>query len=153
PYSVPLPESRQSLVDALREHVGDLRKASTKSQLRLELPSWPEPSYRVIYLGHGGLDADKIYVDYPELGGSAGLSALERRNVQYVVLKRYNDEPAVVGPLVEALGQKARRVAVFSPYRASGVAAPVAPFLHNTDRRIDPALERPGPVLDIWQLP
>jgi hypothetical protein len=135
------------------EHVGDLRKASTKSQLRLQLPAWPEPSYRVIYLGHGGLDADKIYVDYPELGGSAGLSALERRNVQYVVLKRYNDEPAVVGPLVEALGQKARRVAVFSPYRASGVAAPLAPFLHNTDRRIDPALERPGPVLDIWQLP
>jgi hypothetical protein len=42
---------------------------------------------------------------------------------------------------------------VFSPYRASGVAVPVAPFLHNTDRRIDPALERPGPVLDIWQLP
>jgi Dolichyl-phosphate-mannose-protein mannosyltransferase len=152
PYSVPLPESRQSLVDALTEHLGDLGKASTKSQLRLQLPTWPEPSYRVIYLGHGGLDADKIYVDYPELGGSAGLSALERRNVQYVVLKRYNDEPAVVGPLVEALGQKARRVAVFSPYRASGAAAPVAPFLHNTDRRIDPALERPGPVLDIWQL-
>jgi len=54
---------------------------------------------------------------------------------------------------VEALGQRARRVAGFSPYRASGVAVPVAPFLHNTDRRIDPALERPGPVLDIWQLP
>ncbi|HJY33456.1 MAG TPA: glycosyltransferase family 39 protein, partial [Vicinamibacterales bacterium] len=153
PYSVPLPESRQSLVDALTEHLGDPRKASTKSQLRLQLPTWPEPSFRVIYLGHGGLDVDKIYVDYPEVGGSAGLSALERRNVQYVVLKRYNDEPAVVGPLVEALGQKARRVAVFSPYRSSGVAVPVAPFLHNTDRRIDPELERPGPVLDIWQLP
>jgi hypothetical protein len=38
PYSVPLPESRQSLVDALTEHLGDPRKASTKSQLRLQLP-------------------------------------------------------------------------------------------------------------------
>jgi dolichyl-phosphate-mannose-protein mannosyltransferase len=153
PYSVPVPESRQSLVDALTEHLGDPGKASTKSRLRLLLSKWPEPSYRVIYLGHGGLDADKIYIDYPELGGAHGLSALERRQVQYVILKRYNDEPAVVGPLVEALGQKARRVAVFSPYAVSGAVAPVAPFLHNADRRIDPALERPGPVLDIWQLP
>jgi len=56
------------------EHLGDPRKASTKSQLRLRLPTWPEPSFRVIYLGHGGLDVDKIYVDYPEVGGSAGLS-------------------------------------------------------------------------------
>jgi hypothetical protein len=25
-------------------------------------------------------------------------------------------------------------------------------FLHNTDTRIDDALERPGPRLEIWQL-
>ena len=64
--------------------------------------------------------------DYPPSSGGG---------VQFVVPKRYNDEPAVVGPLVQALEQKARRVAVFSPYAASGVAAPVAPFLHNTNRR------------------
>ena len=73
--------------------------------------------------------------------------------MQYVVLKRYNDEPVVVGPLVRALDQKARRVAAFSPYAASGGTVRATPFLHNTDRRIDPGLERPGPVLDIWQLP
>ena len=28
----------------------------------------------------------------------------------------------------------------------------IAPFLHNTDARIDDALERPGPTLEIWQL-
>jgi hypothetical protein len=151
PFSVPVPESRQTLIDALTEHLGDARKAPTKFRLRLQLPTWPSPSYRVIYLGHGGLDVDKVYVDYSELGGDAGLSAVERRGVRYVVLKRYNDESAVVGPLVEALGRKARRIAVFSPYRAAG-AESVAPFIHNTDARIDPALERPGPMLEIWQL-
>ena len=30
--------------------------------------------------------------------------------------------------------------------------ARIDPFLHNTDARIDDALERPGPPLEIWQL-
>ena len=153
PYSVPLPESRDSVEAALRAHLGDPARASTKFRLRLALPRWPDPAYRVVYLGHGGLDVDKIYVDYTELGGSQGLSALRPLNVQYLVLKRYNDESAVMAPLVEALGREARRIAVFSPYLVPGEAATVAPFLHNTDARIDPALARPGPVIEIWQLP
>jgi hypothetical protein len=28
----------------------------------------------------------------------------------------------------------------------------VAPFLHNTDARLDSALERPGPVIEIWRI-
>jgi hypothetical protein len=30
--------------------------------------------------------------------------------------------------------------------------ARIEPFLHNTDARIEDALERPGPPLEIWQL-
>ena len=153
PYSVPVPESREGLEAALRAHLGDPARASAKFRYRLALPTWPTPAYRVVYLGHGGLDVDKIYVDYTELGGSAGLSALRRLQVQYLVLKRYNDESAALAPLVEALGREARRIAVFSPYLVPRDAATVAPFLHNTDARIDPALARPGPVLEIWQLP
>ena len=46
-------------------------------------------------------------------------------------------------------------MAVFSPYRpgvSEAEQARIDPFLHNTDARIDDALERPGPPLEIWQL-
>jgi hypothetical protein len=44
-------------------------------------------------------------------------------------------------------------LASFSPYRPGVGAerqAAVAPFLHNTDTRVDDVLERPGPIVEIW---
>ena len=153
PYSVPLSQSREGLVEALTAHLGSPSRASRKFQMQLALPEWPRPAYRVLYLGRGGLDVDKIYVDYAELGGTAGLSALRRLHVQYVILKRYNDESAVMAPLVEALGREARRLHEVTPYGSSTRGVSVEPFLHNTDARLDAALARPGPVIEIWQLP
>ncbi len=153
PYSVPLSQSRDGLVEALTVHLGSSSRASRKFQMQLALPEWPRPAYRVLYLGRGGLDVDKIYVDYAELGGTAGLSALRRLHVQYVILKRYNDESAVMAPLVEALGREARRLHEVTPYGSSTRGVSVEPFLHNTDARLDAALARPGPVIEIWQLP
>jgi hypothetical protein len=46
-------------------------------------------------------------------------------------------------------------VTTVSPYRADASAAEraaTAPFLHNTAARIQPALERPGPIVDVWQI-
>jgi hypothetical protein len=152
PYSVPLAPSREGLVEALTAHLGSPSRASRKFQLQLALPEWPHPAYRVLYLGRGGLDVDKIYIDYAELGGSAGLTALRRWHVQYVILKRYNDESAVMAPLVDALGREGRRLHEVTPYEPSTRGAGVEPFLHNTDARLDAALTRPGPVIEIWQL-
>jgi hypothetical protein len=76
--------------------------------------------------------------------------------VQYVVLKRYNAEDPAAVPLRARLMTAAVRVAVVSPYRAEASDADrarVAPFLHNTDTPWHPALERPGPGLEIWKLP
>jgi hypothetical protein len=56
--------------------------------------------------------------------------------------------------LLMALAGKGRRIAVFSPYSLAAVAdgPPRAePFLHNSDARITAALDRPGPVVEIWQ--
>lgn len=153
PYSVPLMQSREGLVEALSARLGDPSSASTKFQIQLGLRTWPAPAYRTIYLGRGGLDADKIYVDYAELGGNRGLQRLEDLGIRFVVLKRYNSDPPVMAPLVAALEQEARRVAVFGPYDpANPSAGDVEPFLHNTDARLDAALFRPGPVIEIWQL-
>ena len=155
PYSAPLTSSREALVEALTRHVGSTAAASTKFQLQLSLDPYPAPAYRVIYLGRGGLDVDRLYVDPSDLGGKEGLARLRRLGVAFVVLKRYNELDQELVPFVAALAREARRIAVFSPYRpgvTEAERARIAPFLHNTDIRIDNALERPGPPLEIWQL-
>ena len=153
PYSVPLMQSRDGLVEALRKHLGDESKASTKFQLQLGIAPWPAPAYRVIYLGTGGLDVDKIYVDPADIA-RRGLAVLRDLGVQYVVLKGYNGGSPAAYPLAAALAREARRVAVFTPYRPSPADQLHAaePFLHNSDARIDSSLERPGPVIEFWKL-
>ena len=112
-------------------------------------------AYRTLYLGDGGLDTDKIYVSPADFARAGSLEPLRRRAVTYVVLKRYNAQDPSTSALVQALGRDARLVASFTPYRAGvdraiGEATP--PFIHNTDARIGAALERPGPIIDIWTL-
>jgi hypothetical protein len=155
PYSVPLVPSKESLAEALTRNLGDLSAASTKFQIQLGLEPYPSPSYRLIWLGRGGQDAEKIYVDPANLGGREGLATLKQLGVTYIVLKRYNAVDPELRPLLAELSRRGRLVAEFTPFRAGLSAAELArvePFLHNTDTRIDDALERPGPPLEIWQL-
>ena len=76
---------------------------------------------------------------------------MRREHVAFVVLKRYNTVDPVALPFIQALAREGRRIAVFSPYRDTSGTRP-EPFLHNTDARIDASLERPGPVVEIWQV-
>lgn len=151
PYSVPLTPSREGLIEALTANLGSPEAATIKFQLQLAQAPYPSPSYRVVYLGRGGLDAEKLYVDPAELTGADPLAPLRRLGVAFVILKGYNGTDSELTPLRTAIGRAGRRIAVFSPHRG-GVPAQVEPFLHNTDARIDDALERPGPILEIWQL-
>ncbi len=84
-----------------------------------------------------------------------GVAVLKQLGVTYIVLKRYNAVDPELRPLLAELSRRGRLVAEFTPYRAGlseADRARVEPFLHNTDTRIDDALERPGPPLEIWQL-
>jgi hypothetical protein len=155
PYSAALTPSRAGLVEALTHNLGSADAASIKFRLQLTLDPYPSPSYRLLYLGRGGLDAEKIYVDPTTLGGPAGLEPLRRLGVTYLLVTRYNKPDPGTLPFLAALTQEGRRVAEFSPYRqgvSEATRARVDPFLHNTDARIDEALQRPGPPLEIWQL-
>jgi len=155
PYSVPLRNSREGLTEALVHHLGDAERASVKFQRQLALDPYPGPSYRTIYLGSGGLDVDKIYVDPAVFAASKGLEPLRDLGITHVVMKRYNDEDPAMAPLEAALRQGGTLAATFSPYRLDADAAArreTAPFLHNTDARIGRALERPGPIIDIWTI-
>jgi hypothetical protein len=147
PYSVPL----EPTADVLREAVSRSgREMPTKTRLQIAREPYPAPAYRLIYLG-SGLDADKLYMPYEQL--SSGV--LRGEHVAFVVLKRYNDGAPATTTLLTVLAGKGRRIAVFSPYsHAIGAdGTPQAePFLHNSDARITWALERPGPVVEIWQI-
>ncbi len=71
-------------------------------------------------------------------------------------MKRYNVPDPATRPLAEALARQARHLATISPYRndvTPAEAAAVEPFLHNTDATIDPRLQRPGPIIDIFHIP
>lgn len=154
PYSAPLRRTREALVEALRTNLGSEQKASIKFQLMLAAAP-AEPAYRLIYLGDGGEDPDKIYVSPKIFDGSVGLAPLRGMGVEYVILKTGNvPNPGLAG-LQSALAHEARRVATFTPYRADATDEErkrVPPYLHNTAARIDSALERPGPGLEVWEL-
>jgi len=155
PHSVMFTPTRESLVEALSRAEGGVEQASTKFQLQLALDPYPSPAYPLIYLGRGGLDPDKIYVDYAQLGGTEGLNALRRLGVAFVVVKRYNRPDPATLPFLSALAREGRPIVAFSPYRrgiSEAEQARIEPFLHNTDTPIDGALERPGPRLEIWEL-
>jgi hypothetical protein len=154
PYSAPLARTRESIIEALRRHLGSESRASIKFQLQLSATPYPSPAYRLIYLGDGGDDPDKIYVS-PRAFHDDSLAPILTLGVDYVVLKRYNVDNPALGPLESALRQHATLVTTVSPYRADAGAAEraaTAPFLHNTAARIQPALERPGPIVDVWQI-
>jgi hypothetical protein len=155
PYSSPLTPSHAGLVEALTRNLGSVQAASIKFQLQLSLSPYPQPAYRLIYLGRGGLDPEKIYVDPADLAGPGGLEPLRRLGVTYVVVKRYNRPDPETVPLLTMLAREGRRLAEFSPYRSGLSQAELTridPFQHNTDARIDDALERPGPPLEIWRI-
>jgi hypothetical protein len=115
---------------------------------------WPSPAYRLLWLGDGGLDEDKIYIEYAELAPDP-LATLARHAVRYVVLKRDESPASAAAPLAAALERHARRIATVSPYPPgpSGDSRRPEPFLHNVDAVVDRGLARPGPVIDIYEIP
>ncbi len=156
PHGVPLHPSREALVEALRAHLGSESAASVKFQKQLAAASAQFPTYRVLYLGRvtdGGFDPDKFYVSPESFDERAGLAPLRTQRVAYVAVTRYNTGNLALDPLNAALRREAHLLATFSPYRVDvspARRAATAPFSHNTADRIDPALERPGPTIDVW---
>ena len=70
------------------------------------------------------------------------------------LVKRFDEPDPAVVPLATALNRGARRVQTISPFAdvASTERPPAAPFVHNTDATVSPHLQRPGPIIDIYQL-
>lgn len=154
PYSVPLRVSREGLEEALAHHLNG-RPVPPRFERQLALDPYPAPAYRLLWLGDGGLDVDKIYISYGALPEEAPLRPLHEAGVNVVVFKRYNEEAGPALRIGTALEREARLLARFSPFApgtSEDVQARVEPYLHNVNARLHPALERPGPVIEVWQL-
>ena len=159
PYSAPLRQSKGGLLEALRAHVGDEARAPIKYRLQLAATPYPSPAFRLLYLGEGGKtgvvpgDVDKVYVSPRAFTGGDG-AALRAAGVRLVVLTRYGPTPSALVPLESVLRRDARLVKSFSPYMpgVDAATADVPPFRHNSNTWIDGSLERPGPIVDLWQL-
>ena len=141
PYSSALTPSRDGLTEALTRNLGSAEAASTKFRLQLSLDPYPSPAYRLIYLGRGGLDAERSMWIRRELGGSAGLEPLRRLGVTYVLVKRYNRPDPETLPLLDGAltrGTADRRVLAVSAWnqRARTGADRSIPAQHRCpDRR------------------
>ena len=107
--------------EALTEQLGSADRASIKFQRILAFDPYPAPAYRAIYLGSGGLDVDRIYVDPADLDGRHGLAPLRALAVTHVILKRYNSPEPGRRFLEEVLRRDGRLLVAFSPY-ADGAA-------------------------------
>jgi hypothetical protein len=159
PHSVQVRPSHEGLVEALRAHLGSESLATIKFQKQLQAAESPAgPAYRVYYIGvvtDGGFDPEKIYISPDDFSAGAGLQPLRARRIAYVALNRYNTGGSDFGLLDAALHKDAQLLATFSPYPAGTSPdrrAAVAPFFHNTDDEIDTALERPGPIVEVWRI-
>jgi hypothetical protein len=160
PYSAPIRQSRDGLIEALRAKLGDESRAPLKYRLQLAATPYPAPAYRVLYLGESGKtlappgDVDKIYISPRLFADGGGLGALRDARVSYVVLTLYGSTPPGLRPLAEALARDGRLMAKISPYRGAidPGTAPVPPFRHNGNTWIHPVLERPGPLVEIWRV-
>lgn len=155
PYSVPIHRSGQALAEALERSRGSLDDVPPRFARELRFAEERMPSYRLLYLGDGGMDVDKIYISPSSVEAAGGLEPLRRLGVQWVVMKRYNEPNPSLAAFDRALAREGRLITMFSPYRAeSGQEGrpTVAPFEHNEDALRHPSLERPGPVIELWRI-
>jgi Dolichyl-phosphate-mannose-protein mannosyltransferase len=160
PYSAPIRQSKVGLREALEASLGDVSQAPLKYQLELAAVGYAGPSYRILYIGRSGKtgappgDLDKIYISPGAFTGTRGIQSLRQAGVAYAVLTSYGPTPPPLAPLAAALRREGTRVARFSPYQVGidPMQVPAPPFSHNSNTWLDPRLERPGPIVEIWRV-
>jgi hypothetical protein len=147
--TVQLVPTRDSLERTIVRNVGAVNRASRRFQSILALDPYPAPGYDLTWLGRGGGDQDKVYVNPDEVARDPRLTALRDRGVRYVVFNRVTaGETDPLRDRVASLGRLVFRVSPFN-HRAGPASEAQLP-----DYDIRPAsdVDRPGPIIEIWDL-
>jgi len=149
-FSVPLPQSLESLREGLSAHgaSAELSQRGKYAQLAA-IAGETGPGYLLYFIGKGD-EKERIYFDYEELLSSR-LEPLHRRGVGHLVLRHPpGDVPPRVAALFREVEGQGRLAARFSPFPEG---ARLAPYLDNEDWPASRKLLRKGPLVEIWSLP
>jgi hypothetical protein len=146
-YSVPLPQSKESFRESLlaNEAEAELDRKGKYAHL-LRVAEKEEKSFGLVFLGKGD-ELNRRYVGYEEL--LSGLEPLRSLGVTTVVLRHPPvPPPPEVLSLFERVKAEGRLLKAISPFGA----APTTPYLDNEDWPPSAALERKGPLIELWSL-
>lgn len=147
-YSVPLPQSRNSLLDSLEANdaVDELDRRGKYASL-LGVAEGEAISYPLVFLGKGD-ELNRIYVGYEELAD--GFEPLVERGVVNIILRR---PPIPPPPAVKALFARTARegelLTTISPFTSD---RETKPYLDNEDWAPSATLSHKGPRIEIWSL-
>lgn len=148
-YSVPLEPTREWLQETIAR-LAPGAPLGSRARGQLSRDPYPAAAYRLFYIGPGGLDKDKAYLDPVDVFGPDGLSVLRRNGVSYVVIKEAHPHEAEKERA--ALKTGGRLVYRASPF-ADGVAEGEADAqLPDYDVRPSLDVTRPGPTIEVWRL-
>ena len=145
-YSVPLEPTR----DWLQETIARLAPGEPlgpRARGLLARDPYPTAGYRLFYLGTGGMDKDKAYLDPDQVFAPGGFAVLRRSGVSHVVIKEA--VPHEADAMRTALKAGATMV-----YRASPFAEGADGEAQLPDYDVRPSLDttRPGPTIEVWRL-
>jgi hypothetical protein len=146
---VPLEPTREWLQETIAR-LAPGAPLGSRARGQLSRDPYPAAAYRLFYIGPGGLDKDKAYLDPVDVFGPDGLSVLRRNGVSYVVIKEAHPHEAEKERA--ALKTGATLVYRASPF-ADGVAEGEADAqLPDYDVRPSLDVTRPGPTIEVWRL-
>ena len=147
-YSVPLPQSRDSLRASLEANdaLDELERHGKYASL-LDVAEGEPISYPLVFLGKGD-ELNRVYVGYDEL--TDGFEALVERGVTNIILRR---PPIPPPPAVRALfvrtAQQGELLTTISPFASH---RETKPYLDNEDWAPSALLSHKGPAIEIWSL-
>jgi hypothetical protein len=148
PYSVQLQPTREQFTAALAAAGINPDRPGHRARMLLARSPYPSPAYRLLYIGDGGMDEDKIYVPPAAFEGTAPSVTTPAQCIDFIVLK--SAAPRGANPLTSAVASYARLVHREQPF-ADGAGA-MEGFLPDFDVKPSLAVTRPGPVIEIWRV-
>ena len=147
-YSVPLPQSRDSLRASLEANdaLDELERHGKYASL-LYVAEGEPISYPLVFLGKGD-ELNRVYVGYDEL--TDGFEALVERGVTNIILRRPPiPPPAAVRALFVRTAQQGELLTTISPFASH---RETKPYLDNEDWAPSALLSHKGPAIEIWSL-
>lgn len=146
-YSVPLPQTRESLIESLTANRAEAEiPGRGKFSHLASIAESRTRGFRLYFIGRGD-EKDRIYFDYEALV-SSHLAPLRARGVAFVALRHSPGAPA----RVEALFEEVRRQSDLAARFLHSEEPSLHPYLDNEDWPPLGALARKGPLVEVWSL-